>query len=54
MSDVWVEMFRNYIIDYDSINHLERDGIFDDEEANEFKIKLLREIIETMKSEVEE
>lgn len=54
MSDVWKRMFKEWISCYNSIEQLSSSGIIDDEEELKLQIKLLDEIIETMRSEVEE
>lgn len=54
MNDVWKRIFKDYISCYNSIEQLSSSGIIDEEEADKLQIKLLDEIIKTMKSEVEE
>lgn len=54
MTDVWKRIFNNYIASYNAIDTLELNGITEDDETNAMRLKLLDEIIETMKSEVEE
>lgn len=54
MSDVWKNIFKDWISCYNSIEQLGTSGIVDDEEYDRLQIKLLDEIIETMRSEVED
>ena len=53
MNDVWQRIFKEWISCYNSIEQLASSGIVDEEEANKLQIKLLDELIETMRSEVE-
>lgn len=54
MSDVWKRIFKDWISCYNSIEQLCSSGIIDEEEESRLQIKLLDELIETMRSEVEE
>lgn len=54
MNDVWNRIFKEWISCYNSIEQLSSSGIIDEEEESELQIKLLDELIETMRSEVEE
>lgn len=54
MSDVWKRMLKEWISCYNSIEQLASSGIIDEEEELKLQIKLLDEMIETMRSEVEE
>ena len=54
MSDVWKRIFEDWISCYNSIRQLYSSGIIDEDEANELQVKLLYELIETMRSETEE
>jgi len=53
MNDVWINMFKEWISCYNSIEQLSSSGIIDDEEDTRLQIKLLDELIETMRSDVE-
>ena len=53
MSDVWKRIFKDWISCYNSIEQLSSSGIIDEEEDDKLQIKLLDEIIETIRSEVE-
>ena len=53
MSDVWKGIFKDWISCYNSIEQLYSTGIIYEEEEFELKIKLLDELIEVMRSEVE-
>lgn len=50
----WKRIFVEYIKCYESIQILERNGIFDEEEKAVHEHNLLFNIIETMRSETEE
>lgn len=53
MNEVWKRIFKDYIECYNGINKL--DGcVIDGDEADKLKVKLLENIIETFKSEVED
>lgn len=54
MSEVWMNIFKEYIACYEAIQLLARKGIFDEEEKAVHEHNLLFEIIETMRSEIEE
>lgn len=54
MNEVWKSIFKKYIDCYNSIEILAQNGIFDEEEKNVHEHNLLFEIIETMRSEVED
>jgi len=54
MNDVWINMFKEWISCYNSIEQLSSSGIIDDEETEKLQIKLLDELIEVMRSEVED
>lgn len=54
MSDVWINMFKEWNSCYNSIEQLSSSGIIDEEEELKLQIKLLDELIETMRSEVED
>lgn len=54
MSDVWKRIFKDWISCYNSIEQLSSSGIIDEEEDTRLQIKLLDELIGTMRSEVEE
>ena len=53
MREVWKNIFRQNIKCYESIQILHEFGILDDDERADRERMLLSEIIETMKSEVE-
>ena len=54
MNDAWKRIFKDWISCYNSIEQLSSGGIIDEEETDKLQIKLLDEMIETMRSEVEE
>lgn len=54
MSDVWERIFKDWISCYNSIEQLSSSGIIDEDENTELQVKLLDEMIETMRSEVEQ
>ena len=54
VSDEWVRIFKNYIASYDAVNLLQSNDLFDEEETLIHKANILRGIIETFRSEVEE
>ena len=54
MSEVWKRTFKDYIACYEAIKTLEKNHLMDDEEVLVYKANLLKNIIETFKSEVEE
>ena len=54
MSEVWKNIFRNWIKSYESIEHLEKQGVVEDFKAEEMRKNLLIDIINTCISEVEE
>ena len=56
MNKVWEQIFKSWIDSYEAIRTLTINGIIDGDDNGdyEFKIKLLDEIIETCRTEVEE
>lgn len=52
MNDVWKRILKEWVKMYEAIDTLQ-DSLFEDEEASELRCKLLDEIIETCKTEVE-
>lgn len=54
MTEVWKNIFKQNIKCYESIQILHEFGILDEEEKAERENILLSEIIETMRSEVED
>ncbi|MBQ0113298.1 MAG: hypothetical protein KBT03_09235 [Bacteroidales bacterium] len=54
MNDVWKRIFEDYIKSYESIEHLSKQGIAGDDDIAILRNNLLTDIIETMRSEVEE
>ena len=52
MNDVWKHILKEWIEMYEAIDILQASLILDDE-ASELRCKLLDEIIETCKSEIE-
>ena len=54
MDEIWRKIFQKYIDCYKAIQTLEENGIFDEEEKAAHEHNLLFEIVETMKSEVED
>lgn len=54
MNEVWKNIFRNWIKSYESIQHLEKEGIVEDYRAEQLRETLLEEILNTCISEVEE
>ena len=54
MNEAWKNIFNEYIDCYEAIATLESNGVIGDELSNKLKDNLLYEIIETMKTEVEE
>lgn len=54
MTEVWKNIFKENIRCYEALRTLREYEIMDEEEITMYELKLLDEIIETMKSEVEE
>lgn len=54
MNEVWKNIFKNFIKDYNAIQTLHKDSILDDESKALHEDNLLYIIIETFRSEVEE
>lgn len=54
MNDVWNRIFKDWIGCYNSIKQLGSNGIITEEESTELQIRLLGELIDTVRSEVEE
>lgn len=54
MNEVWKRIFTEYIESYNAIDTLERNGIIDEEDTDKLRLKLLDEIIETMRSEIDD
>lgn len=54
MSDVWKEMFKYWIECYEALRTLRINDVLDDEDWDGATNRMLYEIIETFKSEVEE
>ena len=54
MNEVWKRIFGEYVASHKAIDTLELNDIVEDGEANTMRLKLLDEIIETMKSEIGE
>lgn len=54
MTEVWKRIFARYIRSYESIELLAKEEIFDEEEKAVHEHNLLFQIIQTMRSEVEE
>lgn len=54
IDQVWKNIFREYVECYKSIQTLSRNGILDDEEKAVHEHNLLFNLVETMRSEVEE
>lgn len=52
MDDVWKRIFKGWIEIYEAIDTIQCD-LIEDEDASELRCKLLDEIIETVRSEVE-
>lgn len=52
MTEVWRNIFKQYVKCYVAIQTLYEHGIFDEEERAAHEHNLLHEIIETMRSEV--
>lgn len=53
MNDVWKRIFREFIESYDAIQVLEKNDLFDEEAKLVHEHSLLFNIIETMKTEIE-
>lgn len=54
MREVWKSIFEKYIKCYEAIETLHMNGILDEEEKAVHEHNLLFNIVETMKTEVEE
>lgn len=54
MNDVWKRIFRNWIKSYESIEHLEKQGVAEDFKAEQMRDNLLIDIINTCIIEVED
>jgi hypothetical protein len=54
MNETWKKIFIDYISCYEAIQILFQNNVVDIEKADELEIKLLDEIIETFRSEVED
>lgn len=54
MNEVWNNIFRNWIKSYESIEHLEKQGVVEDFKAEQMREDLLIDIINTCISEVED
>ena len=54
MQKIWNKIFVDYIACYEAIKTLEKNHLMDDEEVLVYKANLLKDIIETIMSEVEE
>lgn len=52
--EVWYQMMKNWIKSLDSIVHLEKQGILDDEEGIKAREKLLEDVIDTFIGETED
>lgn len=53
-SMVWMRIFTDYIKSYEAINTIYKNGYVDEDELALMRHKLLTDIIETFRSEVEE
>lgn len=53
MNEVWMRIFKDWVETYEAINKIER-SLIEEEDACKLKYKLLGDIIETLKTEVEE
>lgn len=53
MNDVWKRIFKSWIETYEAIDKLQCE-LIEDEDANELRCKFLDDIIEALRSEVEE
>lgn len=54
MSEVWKNIFRDWIKSFESIEHLEKQGVVEDFKAEQMRDNLLIDIINTCISEVED
>lgn len=54
MPEVWRDIFKKYITSYEAIKTLNKNDIMDRDDVVLYEGKLLDDIIETFKSEVEE
>lgn len=54
MDNTWRMIFRKYISCHEAIHTLEINCVIDGDEADSHRNQLLHEIIETMKSEIQE
>lgn len=54
MNDAWKRIFNNYIECHKAIGTLVSHHVIDDEMEADLRFNLLDEIIETMKTEIEE
>lgn len=54
MNEAWKRIFKKYIAGYDAIETLAHIGILDEEEKADREHALLLNIIDTMKSEMED
>ena len=54
MNEVWKRICVEYVESYNAINALEKNNITDEEDADKLRLKLLYEIIATMRSEIED
>lgn len=53
MTEVWKNIFRNYIKSYEAIQTLKDNDVLEEESVT-YELKLLDEIIVTMRTEVED
>lgn len=53
MNEVWKTIFKSWVKDYDSIDYLDN-NLIEEEQTQELRTKLLIEIIETIRTEVED
>lgn len=54
MNDMWKRIFKEYLESYYAIQTLDKNNIIEDEEEVNLKCRLLKDIVCTMESEIEE
>lgn len=54
MPEVWVRIFKQYVNSFDAITTLANNGLMDEEEKAVYEHNLLKDIIVTFQSELEE
>ena len=52
--DLWYKIFKNYVESNKAINTLQKNGVVEEQGVTDMQVKLLRDIIITMQSELGE